>query len=406
MDEACARIPKTPTFLLSALLAVSLMISESVHAAAIDCERDPADYQGETRRAAPSDMWRDARLLPIDGELPEQLQDALNDSMDRILTKVGGASIAVAIPGEGQWFSQRGRLTADHQQVPEGALFQAASVTKLFVAAVAYQLVAENKLSLQQRVDRWFPSVPLSSAMTIEQLLYHTHGLVSFNALPDFPDRYQTPSQLVALAASKPLLFCPGAYFAYSNTGYAMLGQVIEQLEGKPLHQVIADRITDPMRLEHTVLRHRGDQVSIVDGFQSGQPVTLKDGYATPYAAGGLASNAVDLVRFWHGYLSGKVVSVEAVKTQFNNLARLDQHGQQFYGGGVQYYDIPGDGPGRMLGHSGGIHGFTSVVAYIPGDNLFIAVLFNDQNVAAEAGLWGLLRAIRDYRAATKADQH
>lgn len=392
--------------LLATLLALGLMIDETATAAAIDCGDDPAEYIGEPRRNVPSDMWPDIRLLPIDGSLPEPLQKALSETLDRILTKVSGASIAVAIPGQGLWFAQRGRLTADRRPVPDNALFQAASVTKPFVAAVVYQLIGEGKLSLQQRIDPWFPTVPLSSAMTIEQLLNHTHGLVSFNALPEFPDTYQTPEQLIALAASKPGLFCPGAYFAYSNTGYAMLGRIIEQVDGRPLHQVIADRILGPLQLEHTALRHVGDQVSVVDGFQSAQPVTVNDDYATPYAAGGLASNASDLVRFWHGYLSGKVVPLETVKAQFETMAKFDQGGQQYYGQGVQYYDIPGDGPGRMLGHSGGIQGFTSVMTYIPDDNVFIAVLFNDQDVAAEAGLWGLLRALRAHGANAKADPH
>ena len=71
--------------------------------------------------------------------------------------------------------------------------------------------------------------------------------------------------------------------------------------------------------------------------------------------------------------------------------------GSASYGMGVQLYDVP-DGPGLMLGHSGGIEGFTSVVAYVPADDLYIAVSFNEKKVPAEAGLWSLLRAVRAWR--------
>ncbi|MFY1824610.1 serine hydrolase, partial [Myxococcus fulvus] len=122
--------------------------------------------------------------------------------------------------------------------------------------------------------------------------------------------------------------------------------------------------------------------------------------------AGSLASRAEDLVLFWHALMSGGLLPMDTVQRMFQDMHSMDvmyppsQPGNtMFYGRGVQLYEVP-QGPGLMLGHSGGIQGFTSVVAYLPADDAFVAVLFNDSQVAAEAGLWALVRALREHRGA------
>lgn len=166
-----------------------------------------------------------------------------------------------------------------------------------------------------------------------------------------------------------------------------------------PLHEVLGKRIFEPQALARTQLRHPDDTVSVAGGHASGKPVVLSDGYATPYAAGALASTSADLVRFWHALLSGDVVASATLHAMFSRMPAMSDAGQSFYGLGVQLYDIP-YGPGLMLGHSGGIAGFTSVVAYVANDDVYVAVLLNDKDVPAEAGLWAVVRAIRAFRAA------
>jgi D-alanyl-D-alanine carboxypeptidase len=276
-------------------------------------------------------------------------------------------------------------------------MFQAASTTKTFTATVVMQLVREGRLRLDQTLETWFPDAPNTAVTTIEQLLRHTSGLVSFNALPSWTLDYRTPREAIALATAEPPQFCPGANWAYTNTGYAMLGVIIERLEEKPLHEVFAARLIGPLGLEHTTLRWRDDAAPVVSGHVGGRPVDVPDGYATPFAAGGLASTAEDLVTFWHALLGGRVLPGETVRTMFLAMSPMPPTGQMFYGRGVQFYDIA-DGPGVMLGHSGGITGFTSIVAYVAADDLYVSVIFNEQQVPAEAGLWAIVRAIRAVR--------
>ncbi|MEZ5317369.1 MAG: serine hydrolase domain-containing protein [Vicinamibacterales bacterium] len=360
-----------------------------------------ARYSGPPQRAAPAAVWERDFARPVDGALPDRLVVALDRTLDGILARVPAASVAVAIPGQGVWSRTRGLARRDPPApVVEGQRFQAASTTKTFTASVVLQLVQEGRLRLDETVDRWFPSVPNARVTTIDMLLRHQSGLVSFNALPSLGPQYRTAAEVIALAAEQPPQFCPGTAWAYTNTGYAMLGVIVERIEGAPLHEVFARRLVGPLGLVDTVLRRPGDGVAVVTGHASGRPVQVDDDYGTAWAAGGLATTAVDLVRFWHALLSGRVLPAPIVRAMFTAMSRMVPDGQMFYGRGVQLYDVPG-GPGLMFGHSGGIAGFTSVTAYVAADDLYVAVLFNDKDVPAEAGLWALVRAVREYRAST-----
>ena len=364
------------------------------------CAPSPV-YAGPPMRSAPDAVWQKDFRRSIDGELPAGLQASLGNALDKMLQHVPAASVAVAIPGEGTWSATRGLARKEPPQpvAPEQP-FQVASTAKTLTAAVVLQLVEERKLALGDTIDRWFPDAPNAGLITIEQLLRHTSGIVSFNALPTFGTAYRTPAEIIALGTAQKPQFCPGTNWSYTNTGYAMLGVIIEKVEGAPLADVFAKRLIRPLSLTHTVMRRPGVELPVATGHAAGRPVDAPDQYATPYAAGALASTGGDLVRFWHALLAGRVLPEASVHRMFTAMpAMLGPYAgsNSFYGMGVQLYDVP-DGPGLMLGHSGGIEGFTSVVAYVPADDVYIAVSFNEKSVPAEAGLWALLRALRVYR--------
>jgi len=364
------------------------------------CAPSPV-YAGPPMRSAPDAVWQKDFRRSIDGELPAGLQASLGNALDKMLQHVPAASVAVAIPGEGTWSATRGLARKEPPQpvAPEQP-FQVASTAKTLTAAVVLQLVEERKLKLGDTIDRWFPYAPNAGLITIEQLLRHTSGIVSFNALPTFGTAYRTPAEIIALGTAQKPQFCPGTNWSYTNTGYAMLGVIIEKVEGAPLADVLAKRLIRPLSLTHTVMRRPGVELPVATGHAAGRPVDAPDQYATPYAAGALASTGGDLVRFWHALLAGRVLPEASVHRMFTAMpAMLGPYAgsNSFYGMGVQLYDVP-DGPGLMLGHSGGIEGFTSVVAYVPADDVYIAVSFNEKSVPAEAGLWALLRALRAYR--------
>ena len=380
------------------LLLVLLLIGVCLPAAGAARATDEADGSG--LRSVPEQVWEADFQGAISGELDAALQLRLAEASEFLLGKVPAISLAVALPGEGIWIDHRGvSNTETGASVSADDLFQVASISKPFTAVIIMQLVTEGRLKLSDPVSNWYPDLPNAREMTIEHLLRHTNGLVSFNALPDFGSDYRTPDQAIAAAVEQGPQFSPGEAWAYTNTGYAILGRIIEMIDGQSLHEVIDRRIAKPLALSHTVLRHPSDAVSAVDGHSSGARAPVGDGYATAFAAGGIASTAEDIVRFWHALLAGRLVADDHLNAMFSRLAPMEPSGRMFYGMGVQLYDVA-PGPGLMLGHSGGITGFTGVVAYLPEDQLYVAVLFNDKDVSAEAGLWLLVRTIREHRAA------
>ena len=389
-----------PLLKISSAVLLATAVSWGLAQAQPVCAPSPV-YMGPPMRSAPDTIWQKDFTRSIDGALPPELQASLGAALDKMLQHVPAASVAVAIPGEGPWSATRGLARKEPPQpVTTAQPFQVASTAKTLTAAVVLQLVEERKLKLGDTVERWFPDAPNAALITIEQLLRHTSGLVSFNALPTFGTAYRTPAEIIALGTAQKPQFCPGTSWSYTNTGYAMLGVIVEKVEGAPLADVLAKRLIRPLSLTHTVMRKPGVELPVATGHAAGRPVDAPDQYATPYAAGALASTAGDMVRFWHALLAGQVLPEAAVHRMFTGMpAMLGPYAgsNSFYGMGVQLYDVP-DGPGLMLGHSGGIEGFTSVVAYVPADDVYIAVSFNEKNVPAEAGLWALLRALRAYR--------
>lgn len=377
------------------LVACVCSLASAPPQATQSCRVDAA-YRGPERRTAPASVWRADLGSAITGALPADLRGRLDATINRLLTRVPGVSVAVAIPGVGRWDTQRGRAqTTPPRDIRDDETFHAASTTKTLTAAVIHQLAAEGKLSLDDPVARWMADVPNAAQTSFDDLLRHTSGLVSFNALPEFDaSTHVAPAAALALGLSRPPQFCPGTNWAYTNTGYTLLGLIIERIEGRPLAEVFTDRLFTPLGMTRSTLRQPGVPWPVVSGHATDAPTTGDAHYTTAWAAGGLATTARDLVTFWHALLGGAVMKDSAVREMFTDMSPMSPDRRMFYGRGVQLYDIP-DGPGLMLGHSGGIVGFTSVVAYLPTDNMYVAAIVNDKDVPAEAVLWAMVQAAR-----------
>jgi len=348
------------------------------------------------------------------GELSPELAGELASEFDSLLTRYPAASVAVAIPGEGVWSKAGVGSSTTEGQVGVRTPFRAASITKAFVSVVAHQLVEEGRLRLDDRVDRWFPELPGAEAMTVEHLLTHTNGLVSFNALPDRPpereQRYQEPGELIELATGYSLMFCPGTKWSYTNTGYVVLGLILERVTQSSLDDLLDERVVRPLGLTSTTLP--GPLTSAEDappGHRGGQLIDASiPAYATAWASGSLLSTSEDLVRFWHAVLSGRLLPADAVRGLFEGAYPMQPQfpappgTSLYYGRGAQITQAPSgsEGPGLLLEHSGGITGFNAIMAYAAEDGVFISVMTNDEQVPAAAGLWRLLQVVRRHRAA------
>jgi D-alanyl-D-alanine carboxypeptidase len=278
--------------------------------------------------------------------------------------------------------------------------FRAGSMTKTFVAAVVLRLVAEGTLSLADTLERWRPGVlPYGDQVTIRQLLNHTSGVPqntatierALYASPQGRFRDWSPQALIALVADRPPEFPPGSSWAYSNTGYILLGLVVETAGGAPLAQEVQRRIVEPLGLRHTYLpgnarelpvpMSRGYSLRVGPGGEVLDGPLLDFTVQNPswaWAAGALVSDLEDLVGFFRALLGGRLLppgllaemrTTVAVPPSSIPLPFYDR-----YGLGLLEVETPA---GRLVGQLGGIPGYLSMVLSTPDGRRQLGVMIN-----------------------------
>ncbi|WP_378730719.1 serine hydrolase domain-containing protein [Nocardia brasiliensis] len=249
--------------------------------------------------------------------------------------------------------------------VPVDGRFRIGSVTKAFAAAVVLQLVAEQRLGLDDSVESVLPGVlPYAGRITIRQLLDHTSGVPEYlETLPsprsaaflDLRWRTWTDAELVARVADKPLLFEPGTKASYSNTNYLLLGMGIERITGKPFAAAIRDRIVGPLHLTDTTIPGTDPNISgpHPHGYLSIAPNGLVDitelNPSVMGSAGEIISTTADLNRFFGPLLDGRLLPAPLLQAM-----RTTVLGSKYGLGlitlelscGVTAYGKDGDAPG------------------------------------------------------------
>lgn len=320
------------------------------------------------------------------GGMPTDLRRTLAGSASSLLKHGPGFSVALAGP-EGELWSATPGLSPNAQ-------LKAGSISKAFTAVIVFQLIEEGALSLNDPVANWLPDAPFASLTTLEDLLAHTSGLrIERRARLSGP--YQDPANTIVGLTAENAVFCPGTNWFYSNIGYQMLGAIIARIDGRSYADSVEARIIAPLGLNDTAVARPGALLPrLAPGHGGGSPVAPTD-YASAGAAGAIASTAPDLLRFWHAVMSAQIIDTASRDRMFETVTPMFGQTATLSGLGVMVYDIP-DGPGLMFGHSGNITGYSNVVAYIPADEVFLAVMTTDHEIPAEAALWALLRDWRE----------
>lgn len=254
-----------------------------------------------------------------------ELQNRLDDVVD-----AGAVGALALVRGEGGvWRGTSGLAELGKRRpVPVGGRFRVGSVTKTFTATVVLQLVGEGRLRLEDPIEVWLPGVvPDGHRVTVRHLLNHTSGVYDYlYTLPMPPQqaffdnrwRTWTPSELVQRAVANPPTFAPpGSAFAYSNTGYTLLGQIIEEVTGRSYGEEIESRIIGPLNLHHTSVP--GTDPEIRGPHPHGYVPTIQDGEMrlrdytemnpSVFGAGGeIISTTRDLNRFLFMLLGGRLL--------------------------------------------------------------------------------------------------
>jgi CubicO group peptidase (beta-lactamase class C family) len=279
-------------------------------------------------------------------------------------------------------------LSADPETV-----FRIGSTTKSFTAAAILQMVEQGRLKLNDPASAYLPDLPRAWAgVTIRHLLSHESGIADYVQVNGFirgPARLDlTPTQLVDLVREEPLQFKPGSDFRYSNTGYVLLGLILEKLSGQTYGDYLAAHVLAPAGLSHTaydddrqVVPRRAAGYGLSDGaLKVARPMTT----ASAYAAGGLRSTADDLLAWDRALSAGQALSSASVAAMFTDYG----HG---YGFGSFVETRHGH---RLLDHGGNLSGFATAFDRYPDDGLTVIVLSNieggeaERLAAALAGAW------------------
>jgi CubicO group peptidase (beta-lactamase class C family) len=256
-------------------------------------------------------------------------------------------------------------------------IFQVGSVTKQFTAAVILRLQEQKKLSLQDKLSNYFPELSFAGKITIEQLLSHTSGIFNYTNNGDFMKteaaKPASQEKILALFKDKPLEFEPGSQFNYSNSGYILLGYIIEKITGKPYYQAVRDMIFTPLHMDHTGFNFAGLQSPdkatgyFVLSKTANTPATIVDSSAS-FAAGAIYSTAGDLYKWDRSLYTEKIISKASLKNAYTRRKGM-------YGLG---WIIDSANGKEVYQHSGGIFGFTSFIGRSPEEDICI-ILFDNK---------------------------
>lgn len=387
--RAQGRIPRGGCVIL-ALSCLTPTIARAEDYKPVACTAH-APYAGRPLHAAVA--------VPTPKAIPDAMLDpATTARLDAALAAIQAAThapsitAAVGIEGKGAW-------TGD--TIGQRPLFWASS-GKTFTAVVVLQLAQEQKLSLDDRVAKWIPGVPNGEVVTVRDLLAHTSGLFSANedkkahAAP----RYRDPAENLAIARKHGALFCPGANWRYSNTGYDLLGEIVRQVDGRSIDAAITARIITPLGLTSLRALRPGGGANGVAPLVSAQATPIDPSWAG--AAGPIVGSASDMVRFWSALLGGRLIAPSLLQEMTGKLYPMFDPGT-FYGLGAMVFDAP-DGDRRLvwIGHAGGTPGAGALVVYAPADHAFAAVALTGDG-SAVASVNALLKSLR--QPSTRADE-
>jgi CubicO group peptidase (beta-lactamase class C family) len=260
--------------------------------------------------------------------------------------------------------------------------FRLASVTKQFTAAGILLLEEQGKLHIEDPILRYLLDAPEAwRSITIFHLLTHTSGIPELTSFPDFSEmatRPTTPEKLVASFRTKPLDFSPGSDFKYSNSGFILLGYILEKASGQLYADFLKNNIFTRLGMRSTGYDSNAEIVPMrAQGYvhrTSGLAIADYLDMTVPFSAGGLSSTGGDLLRWQRGLLEGQLLST-------SSLAKMTTPFKKNYAFGVAVdTDTNGD---RVVFHGGVIDGFSAFLAYVPAERFSVVVLANVEGAPA-----------------------
>jgi CubicO group peptidase (beta-lactamase class C family) len=326
-----------------------------------------------------------ASLFVLAASAGAQGVDAKVEEYLTAAVRVGGFSGSVLIARDGRPVFRSAYGMANRElEVPNTpeTVFRIGSLTKGFTAAAIMLLQERGKLQVSDRLCSHLSDCPPEwQRITIRNLLTHTSGITSYTQLPDYPTTMGvavTHEIQISRIKGLPLEFGPGEKYSYSNSGYYLLGVIIERVSGKPYADFLQENIFTPLDLKNTgydtnrrVIRNRASGYLM----QGGAVVNaLYIDMSVPFAAGALVSTVDDLLRWDEALVAGKLLSRKSLDEMF---APATPEGYGYGWGNRRRFDR------QVIEHDGGINGFTTSLSRFPADRVTVIVLGNNANMAS-----------------------
>lgn len=317
-------------------------------------------------------------------------QQNLSADFDKLIQEIykpggPGATVLVAQKGRIMYHKAFGMANLE-LDVPmkTDQVFRIGSVTKQFTAAAIMQLVEQGKMGLQDEITAFIPDYPThGKTITVEHLLTHTSGIKSYTDMKEWDQTVRrkdfTPAELVDYFKDQPMDFDPGTDYKYNNSGYILLGYIIEKVSGETYASYVTEHFFKPLGMTNS---YYGDTDPIIKNRAAGySQADVKGNYANtpylsmtqPYAAGSLLSTVEDLYIWTKALHGGKVIKPESLKkatTPYVTSTGENTH----YGYGLQLGNLLGS---PTVEHGGGINGFLSNLLYLPDEDMCVAILTN-----------------------------
>ncbi|HLZ55828.1 MAG TPA: serine hydrolase domain-containing protein [Ktedonosporobacter sp.] len=294
----------------------------------------------------------------------------------------GQLSGTVLIAENGSIFSKGYSLANEDTHTPNTTqtMFRIGSITKQFTAMAILILQEHGKLHVQDHICLYIQDCPQDwQPITIQHLLTHTSGIPDYINAPDLLDFWTqpaTPEQLVAHFKNLPLKFAPGSGYSYSNSGYTLLGYIIERITGEPYATFLRENIFDPLKMSHSGYDSTSLQAGHATGYYKGYDKPDAYDISVFYAAGALYSTVGDLYTWDQALAQHKLISAQAYKDMFTSHACTNEAAADGCGPGYGYGWFIEQG-GKYIYHVGHIDGYYSYNSFYPERDLDIIVLSN-----------------------------
>jgi D-alanyl-D-alanine carboxypeptidase len=332
------------------------------------------------------------RLLPVvacviaSSITAQDLEKKLDDQISASLRKAGAPSVSVAVVRDGKLAYAKAFGMADlasKRPADVNTRYAVGSISKQFTVAALLLLQEQGKLSLDDRVAKYFPDLTRANDISIRQLLSHTSGYEDY-APQDYiiPEWTQptTPRATLDRWAKKPLNFDPGTRWQYSNTNYVLAGEILEKVAGQPMVAFLREKIFQPLGMQSASdwPPEQPSDATAYTRFAIGPPrPTRREAAGWYFAAGELAMTPSDLAKWDIAFLERKILSPSSYD-EFTREVTLSNGDRTHYALGLTLGEV-GNIP--MFEHGGEVSGFISSNSVFPTRNGAVIVLSNQDVV-------------------------